>query len=108
MVVEVPFSLVLGNAPYSKDWAFKQPGRKKYKLLFHNGSFKKKVVPLRKSIKVWYSKAQKKCKKSQYNCKKRAPKAFWEGGVCGLVWACDEGLRFELAVEHLGFRAFRV
>ena len=27
-------------------------GEKKYKLLFHNGSFKKK------SIKVWYSKAQ--------------------------------------------------
>ena len=33
-------------------WAFKQPGRKKYKLLFHNGSLKKK------SIKVWYSKSQ--------------------------------------------------
>ena len=27
-------------------------GRKKYKLVFHEGSFKKK------SIKVWYSKAQ--------------------------------------------------
>ena len=25
-------------------WAFKQPGREKYKLLFHNGSFKKKVL----------------------------------------------------------------
>ena len=25
-------------------WAFKQPGRKKYKLLFHHGSFKKKVL----------------------------------------------------------------
>ena len=32
-------------------WAFKYPGRKKYKALFHKGSFKK-------SIKVWYSKAQ--------------------------------------------------
>ena len=27
-----------------KTWAFKQPGRKKYKLLFHKGSFKKKVL----------------------------------------------------------------
>ena len=25
-------------------WAFKNPGRKKYKLLFHSGSFKKKVL----------------------------------------------------------------
>ena len=31
------------------------PIRKKYRLLFHNGSFKKK------GIKVWYSKAQGKC-----------------------------------------------
>ena len=29
------------------------PLRKQYKLVFHNGSFKKK------SIKVWYSEAQK-------------------------------------------------
>ena len=26
------------------DWAFKYPGRKKYKLLFHNGSVKNKVL----------------------------------------------------------------
>ena len=25
-------------------WALKKPGRKKYKLLFQNGSFKKKVL----------------------------------------------------------------
>ena len=40
-------------------WALKQPGRKKYTLLFQKGSFKKK------SIKVWYSKAQNMSRQSK-------------------------------------------
>ena len=38
------------------DWAFKYPGRKKYKLLFHNGSVKKKVLQYgtpKPSYRVW-------------------------------------------------------